>query len=787
VIQIVLWYLDFGCSKHMTGNLSQLINFVSKFLGTIILGNDHIAKIMGYGDCQMGNVTISLVYYVEGLEGVDLLKGSRGTNLYTLSMDNLLLSSPTCLLSKASKTKSWLWHRRLSHFNFDYITSLAKQGLVRGLPKLKYQKDHLCSTCALGKSKKHSHKPKAEDSIQEKLYLLHMDLYGPMRIKSINGRKYILVIVDDYSQFTSKPDLSYLHVFGALCYPTNDGEDLTMASEQFSLGPRPKLLTIGTISSGLVQNIPSSTLYVPPTKNDWEILFQPVFDDQYLNPPPCVDHQVLAVIPPEPATLTEADHDIEVAHMDNNPYVNFLIPEPSSEESSTQVVIPNNVHPINQPPKHINKWTKDHPIDNVIDDPSRPSYKEALTESYWIKAMQEELKMFERLEVWELKFSKGTVNSTLFIRREGKDILLIQIYVDDIIFAFTKPDLYESYSKIMCSKFKMSMMGTINMGLWYSKDSCIALTTLADADDAGCQDTRKSTSGSMQLLGDRLFWYTIKKVKDADFYEFLLANKKCKVDAEVFRKILDICPRVKGEEFTEVQDDDATHTFLTDLGYKGPLHKYTNMYVDHMSQPWRTLASIINKCLSVKTASNDRLRKSRIAIMWGMFYRENVDCPKLIWKDFAFQIDHRKERKSRHENMPFPRFTKVIINHFLSQHKSLSNLKYQHYHTIKDDGIVSRLKFVRNGEDYQEHGLPILDTMLNDAIKQSQSYQIFIKYSTSQIPPKKSRGKGSRRKRTTDTPVADVDVSKESEPEPAKKNTASRRVMKKKVTISADD
>ncbi|GKA36709.1 retrovirus-related pol polyprotein from transposon TNT 1-94, partial [Tanacetum coccineum] len=165
VVQIVLWYLDFGCSKHMTENRSQLINFVSKFLGTIGFGNDHIAKIMSYGDYQMGNVTISRVYYVEGLEGVDLLEGSRGLNLYALSMDNLLLSSPICLLSKASKTKSWLWHRRLSHLNFDYITSLAKQGLIRGLLKLKYQKDHLCSACALGKRKKHSHKPKAEDSI----------------------------------------------------------------------------------------------------------------------------------------------------------------------------------------------------------------------------------------------------------------------------------------------------------------------------------------------------------------------------------------------------------------------------------------------------------------------------------------------------------------------------------------------------------------------------------------------------------------------------------------------
>ncbi|GKB54911.1 hypothetical protein Tco_0905664 [Tanacetum coccineum] len=73
--------------------------------------------------------------------------------------------------------------------------------------------------------------------------------------------------------------------------------------------------------------------------------------------------------------------------------------------------------------------------------------------------------------------------------------------------------------------------------------------------------------------------------------------------------------QVDGEEVTEVQDDDATLTFLIDLGYKGPLHKHTNMYVDHMHQPWRTLAAIINKFLSGKTASNDRLRESRIDIL----------------------------------------------------------------------------------------------------------------------------------------------------------------------------
>ncbi|GJX37698.1 retrovirus-related pol polyprotein from transposon TNT 1-94 [Tanacetum coccineum] len=215
----------------MTGNRSQLMNFVSKFLGTVRFGNDQIARIMGYGDYQLGNVIISKVYYVEGLghnlfsvrqfcdadlevafrkntcficnlEGVDLLSGSRDTNLYTISLNDMLKSSPICFLSKASKTKSWLWHRRLSHLNFGTLNKLAKDGLARGIPRFKFHKDHLCSACALGKSKKSSHQPKAENTNQEKLYPLHMDLCGPMRVASINGKRYILVIVDDYSRFT---------------------------------------------------------------------------------------------------------------------------------------------------------------------------------------------------------------------------------------------------------------------------------------------------------------------------------------------------------------------------------------------------------------------------------------------------------------------------------------------------------------------------------------------------------------------------------------------------------
>ncbi|GKC11320.1 retrovirus-related pol polyprotein from transposon TNT 1-94 [Tanacetum coccineum] len=116
-------------------------------------------------------------------------------------MDEMMKSSPICLLSKASKIKPWLWHCRLSHLNFSTINQLAKQGLVKGLPKLKYTKDHLCSACQMGKRKKEPHPQKSEPSTNEKLQMLHMDLCGPMHMASINGKRYILVIVDDYSRY----------------------------------------------------------------------------------------------------------------------------------------------------------------------------------------------------------------------------------------------------------------------------------------------------------------------------------------------------------------------------------------------------------------------------------------------------------------------------------------------------------------------------------------------------------------------------------------------------------
>ncbi|GJY86381.1 retrovirus-related pol polyprotein from transposon TNT 1-94 [Tanacetum coccineum] len=215
----------FPNSTFFLGRLSKY------FLGTVRFGNDHVAAILGFGDLQWGNILITRVYFVEGLghnlfsvgqfcdsdlevafrrntcfiknfEGVDLLKENHTTNLYTINLHDMASASLICLMARATSTKSWLWHQRLSHLNFDTINDLARNDLVTGLPKFKYHKEHLCPSCEQGKSKRASHPPKPVPNSKKRLHLLHMDLCGLMRIASINGKSYVLVIMDDYSCYT---------------------------------------------------------------------------------------------------------------------------------------------------------------------------------------------------------------------------------------------------------------------------------------------------------------------------------------------------------------------------------------------------------------------------------------------------------------------------------------------------------------------------------------------------------------------------------------------------------
>ncbi|GKA00974.1 hypothetical protein Tco_0673639 [Tanacetum coccineum] len=317
VVQIFLWYLDSGCSKHMTGDRSRLKNFIEKFIGTVRFRNDHFGAIMGYGDYMIGDSVISSVYYMEGLghnlfsigqfcdsdlevtfrkhscyvrdtDGVELIKGSRGSNLYTISVEDMMKSSPICLLSKASKNKSWLWHRRLNHLNF---------------------------------------------------------------------------------------------VSGALCYPTNDSEDLGKLQPTADIGifvgyapsrkgTRSYFFDAWTNKFRARTKFGSCSTLCTPANKELEILFQPMFDE-YMEPPrverpvspaPAVQVPVNSAGTPSSTTIDQdapsPSHspsssalqspslhqgvaaestlmeDTTFAPVVNNPFINIFAPKPSSEASS---------------------------------------------------------------------------------------------------------------------------------------------------------------------------------------------------------------------------------------------------------------------------------------------------------------------------------------------------------------------------------------------------------------------------------------------------------------------
>ncbi|GJS59371.1 retrovirus-related pol polyprotein from transposon TNT 1-94 [Tanacetum coccineum] len=830
IVQLILFIVDSGCTKHMTGNLKLLCNFVEKFLGTVHFGNDQFAPILGYGDLNQGNVMIKRVYYVEGLnhnlfsvgqfcdadlevafrkstcfvrdlQGNDLLTGNRGSDLYTISLQETTSSTPICFMAKASPTQAWLWHRRLSHLNFDYITLLSKKDIVTGLPKLKYVKDQLCSSCEMSKAKRSSFKSKAVPSSKGRLNLLHMDLGTEFLNKTLhayskeegiehqtstprtpeqNGvverrnrtlveavrtmlsaSKFPLsfwtesVATACYSQNRSiiisthgktayhiindrKPSIKHLHIFGCICYITREGENLDKMKEKgdpcvmvgystqskgyrvynkrtclivesihikfdeikemmsdhnsSDLAPQRQEMSIENVTSGLVPQGQKASDYdnsdpVPPRQNvvptvektnssqqGLEFLFSHVLEEYY-NP-----------------THGQAE--------ENN---NDQAPNASFQEDEFINPFCSRVQEIGD--CHDYQWTRDHPLEQVRGNPIMPvqtrrqlaadpemcmfaltvsivepkNIKEAMADSAWIEAMQDELHQLDRLNVWELvdkPFGKmviklkwlgknkkdedqtvirnkaqlmdvktaflngplkeevyvaqpegfidpGTIDPTLFKIKYGEDILLVQIYVDDIIFGSTNPKYSKRFEKLMHSRFEMSLMGemkfflglqihqspkgifinqakyaleilkkhnmdnchsigtplatkpkldvdlsgepvdqsdyrskigslmyltssrpdlvqavcycaryqarptqkhlkevkrifkylkgTINMGLWYPKDSGFELTAFSDADHAGCLDTRKSTSGGIQFLGDKLVSWMSKK------------------------------------------------------------------------------------------------------------------------------------------------------------------------------------------------------------------------------------------------------------------------------------
>nr|GEV60894.1 hypothetical protein [Tanacetum cinerariifolium] len=901
VVQIVLWYLDSRCSKHMTGDRSQLTNFVDKFLGTVKFDNDHVAKIMGYGDYHIGNVTILRVYFVDGL----------GHNLFSVRQ-----------FCDSDLEVAFHQHTCFIH-NLE-----ARQGLVWGLPKQKFEKDHLCFALTMGKSKKKSHKPKSEDTNQEKLYLLHMDLCELMRVKSVNGKK-----IDNETEFVNQTlreyyeqvgiahetsvslspqqngvierqavatacdtqnrsiirlhhgktpyellhdqlhDLSFFHVFGALYYPTYESENLgklqpkanigifigyaptkkafriynrrtrriiktihvdfdeltAMASEQSSSRPALHEMTHATISSGLVPNPTSSTPFVPPLRTDWDILLQPLFNE-LLTLPPTVDHQspevialIAEVVAPKPAaspgspssTTVDQDepspsnsqttpkpqssiipndvendnHDLDVAHMNNDPLFGILILEIYKvkldelggilknkawlvahgyrqkegidfEESFTLVACLEAIRVFLAYAAHKNMVVFQMDVKTAFLNVAHGyRQKEGIDfeESFTLVACLEAIRVFlayaahKNMVVFQMDvktaFLNGNLREAVYVSQSDVFVVpdnpnhvyklrkslyglkqaprawskhidiryhFIKKHVEngviELYFISTEYQLADIFTKALgreTIEFLINKLGTRS----FTPETLQQLTDKVDEtmditiNQQAALDEALVPHASRLRIGKKL-WATATVHHHS--IHFKMNNKKHVVNLEYFREMLQICPRIPNHQLDELPFEEAILTFLRELGHSGEIKMIIDANINKMHQPWRSFATVINKCLSGKSTGYDSLRLSQAQILWGMYHKKNIDFAYLLWEDFVNHVEHKDAKKSN--EMYYLSFTMVIINFFMT----------------KDQSILRRNKY----------GAILPIELTNEAIKNSESYKEYYAIALGAEPPK---------------------------------------------------
>nr|GEZ48350.1 hypothetical protein [Tanacetum cinerariifolium]GEZ48408.1 hypothetical protein [Tanacetum cinerariifolium] len=319
LVEIILFIVDFGCSKHITGNLKLLTKFVEKFLGL----NHNLFSVSQFCDADLEVAFQKSTCYIRDLKGNDLLLGSRGTYLYSITLQDTSSPNPICLMAKATSSQAWLWHRRLSHLNFDTINLLSKNDIVIGLPKLKFVKDHLCSSCELGKAKRKytwTHFLRSKDEtlkvLIDFLRLVQRGLHAQVRIvRTDKGMEFLNTTLHAYfasegiHHQTDGKNLDKMKEKGDACifvgYSTqsrayrvfnkrtrvivetihvNFDELPQMASDHVSSDPVPQCqrtaLEHDRLSPGpqCQENVPHAARTVT-TSNEFDFLFSPMFDE----------------------------------------------------------------------------------------------------------------------------------------------------------------------------------------------------------------------------------------------------------------------------------------------------------------------------------------------------------------------------------------------------------------------------------------------------------------------------------------------------------------------------
>ncbi|GKF37893.1 hypothetical protein Tco_0114651, partial [Tanacetum coccineum] len=160
--------------------------------------------------------------------------------------------------------------------------------------------------------------------------------------------------------------------------------------------------------------------------------------------------------------------------------------------------------------------------------------------------------------------------------------------------------------------------------------------------------------------------------------------------------MLKICPNLPGQKFVDPPFEEEILAFIRKLGYSENIKSLSDVKVETLPQPWRTFGTIINKCLSGKVTGLDQLRLSQAQIFWGMYYEKNVDYVYLLWEDLVYQIENKVSKKNK--DMYYPRFTKVIINHFMSKDQSIPRRNKVDWHMAKDDPILTTMRYNSKNE-----------------------------------------------------------------------------------------
>nr|GEW21013.1 retrovirus-related Pol polyprotein from transposon TNT 1-94 [Tanacetum cinerariifolium] len=358
--EVVLWYMDSGCSKHMIRQRSQLINFVRKFLGL----RHNLFSVGQFCDSDLEVSFWKHTCYVRNLDGDDLLSGSRDANLYTISLDDMLKSSLICLL--------------------------AKQGLVRGQPKLKVKKDHLCSACSLGTSKKPVDPTGSPLSTS-------IDDDAPSESNPSTQEQSLII----FQMVEESPKTPHFHDD-----PLHETLHEDSTSQRSPLNVQPSHTLLDLLDEGinfeesfaLVARIEAIRIFIANAANKNITIYQMDVKMAFLNGEL---HEVVYVSQPE----AFIDHDM-----------------------------PNQLYRL-----------------------KKALYGLKQAPRTWYDILSSFLQSQE--------FSMGAVDPTLFTRKVGRDILLVQIYVDDLIFAFTNPTMCDEFAKIMNYEFEMSMMGKMSFFL----------------------------------------------------------------------------------------------------------------------------------------------------------------------------------------------------------------------------------------------------------------------------------------------------------------------------------